>query len=449
MMNSRVLSLVKSLVLGLIVLQSLLLAYFMRPMQDDYFNLASVQASGLSGMLLDTWKFHGGNMVQFLIHGVLILPSTQAFAFWNLALFFILTEVLVFLTVRSILKWTLDSNSNVSQIWIPLLTVAGFEGLFVPGFLGTYGFSLAALAHLWPVMAFTYGLVSLKKFKGSWVVALILGLIAGNSNLGESAFACGAWILIAYAFYKIENFSLRAGIQQNSNFYFLGAGVFTGTICIAIAPGFRNRASDQVGLPNSGGDFVWRFSKSFASFTADAVTHPMVWVLFFLGMAVVNFKAQFITELVEFRVRILAVGSLLIWLALILGSTFAYPAWHQSMGLYVLLLPLAFLIGTLKPLQLKNGKVINLLLLSSLVMSGIFIRAGVLGVSRSLSWDRNLQVNICLLQMKSQPDLIGAEIRYPPFGLGVEDINTWTWMRDKYSSWVLAIPSRSSCLETN
>ena len=82
----------KLLIAGVIVTQSLVLAFFMRPIQDDYFNLQSVQQFGVFGYLKEVWFNHGGNMVQFLIHCIVLLPTTQSFTYWNLALFFILFE---------------------------------------------------------------------------------------------------------------------------------------------------------------------------------------------------------------------------------------------------------------------------------------------------------------------------------------------------------------------
>lgn len=437
--------LIKICVAGFIILESLVLAYFMRPIQDDYFNLESVQQMGIAGYLVDTWNWHGGNMVQFFIHCVVILPTTQSLVYWNLGLFFLVTQVLVFFSVRTILTWLFSSSSPITKFWIPLLSVAGFEGVFVPGFLGAYGFSLATLAHLWPVMAFVVGLIGLKRFHGSWAIAFLLGLVAGNSNLGESAFACGTWLLAFLAFYRLDSFEDRSGIKRNSNFYFLGAGTFLGTIGIAAAPGFWNRASDQVGLPESPMEFVVRFTKSFASFTADALTHPIVWVLLLLGMLVVgrNLTGKLLID--SFRLRLLAVGSFLIWAALILGSTFAYPAWHQSMGMYVLLLPLAFGLGIANRYKLQPQFVTSAFAIAVLVTAAVLLRAGITGVDRSLEWDRNLQENICLLKQDSDAKLLGAEILYPPFNLGVEDVNTWDWMRDKYAGWVKVVPSDVKC----
>lgn len=444
-MNALITRLLKMVVSSLIVMESLLLAFFMRPIQDDYFNLQSVQHMGVLGYLSDTWNSHGGNMVQFLIHCIVILPTTKSFVFWNLGLFFLVTEVLVFFTVKTLLGWLFNTISASIRFWISLLSVVGFEGLFVPGFLGAYGFSLATLAHLWPVLAFVVGLVGLKRFRGSSIVALLLGLIAGNSNLGESAFACGAWLLVLVAFFRVEEFETKSGLKKDLSFYLLGIGSLVGTMGIAAAPGFWNRASDQVGLPHSLSDFVKRFAKSFASFTADGLSHPMFWVLLLLGILVAKTLPKSDLILGGFKFKMLAVGTGLIWTALILGSTFAYPAWHQSMGMYVLLFPFAFCFGVAKKVELSQKTITVALVVAGIVMTAAFLRIGILGINRSLMWDRNLQTNVCLLKKNPDAKLLGAEIQYPPFGLGVDDVNTWDWMRNKYAGWVAAVSSDINC----
>lgn len=444
-MNMKSLSFIKATVAIVIVFQSLLLAYLMRPIQDDYFNLQSVQQMGIFGYLEDTWQSHGGNMVQFLIHCIVILPTTQAFTFWNLGLFFLLTQLLCFWSLRIVLQWLLPNSSRSLLLWIPLLSLAGFEGLFVPGFLGTFGFSLASLAHLWPVMAFIIGLLALKPFLGSWIVAFILGLVTGNSNLGESAFAIGALFFLFIANLRHTSFAHRISIRIDRNYYALSAGTLLGTIGIAAAPGFWLRASDQVGLPGSLPEFLIRFAKSFASFTADALTHPMMWVFFFLGVVYAARVNPDISGNFTLRLRVIAFSGGLIWMALILGSTFAYPSWHQSMGMYLFLFPASFAAGLSMNNQKLKKAAAGLLVVSSLVMLLTFLRIGILGVARSQAWDQNLTQNICALKANPAAELRGAEIRYPPFDLGVEDVNTWKWMRDKYVGWVDAIPHNIDC----
>ena len=171
----------------------------------------------------------------------------------------------------------------------------------------------------------------------------------------------------------------------------------------------------------------------------------MIWVFFFLG---VIYAAQSVPDLsanFTLRLRVVTLGSGLIWLALVLGSTFAYPSWHQSMGMYLLLFPTSFVAGLAIRSQHIQKASAGLLVLSSLVMLLAFIRIGVLGVSRSQAWDQNLTKNVCALKTDSAAALKGAEIRYWPFGLGVEDVNTWKWMRDKYVGWVDAIPNNIEC----
>jgi hypothetical protein len=436
---------IQVLVVGMIVLQSLILAFYMRPMQDDYLNLQSVQQMGLWGYLADTWQSHGGNMVQFFIHCLVILPTTQTFVFWNFAAFFLVNQLLVLYAVRTSLRWLFPNKPRKILFWIPLLSVAGFEGLFVPGFIGTFGFSLATLAHLWPVMAVVIGLLGLKKFRGSWLIALALGFIAGNSNLGESAFAVGTILLIWIAAKKLSDFESRADVRVDSNFYTFMFGALTGTIGIAAAPGFWVRASDQIGLPNSPLDFGFRFIKSFASFSADALSHPMIWVLFMLGMLFATKDQLALSQHFRFRLRILCLGSILIWLSLIFGATFAYPSWHQSMGMYVLLFPCMFGLGILTKWKFLIKNLSTLMILASLVMAAIFLRIGALGIERGKTWDRNLITNACSLKADPEAALLGAEIRYPPFGLGVEDVNTWEWMRDKYAGWIQQMPDQFNC----
>ncbi len=436
---------VKGTVVSAILIQSLVLAYYMRPIQDDYFNLQSVQQMGVLPYLQDTWVSHGGNMIQFLIHCIVILPSTQSFTFWNLGLFFLLTQLLCFWSLRIILKWLMPTPSKSLLFWIPLLSLAGFEGLFVPGFLGTFGFSLATLAHLWPVMAFIIGLLGLRVFRGSWILALLLGLVAGNSNLGESAFAIGALFFLFVANLRFTDFVKRIGLEINKNYLFLAIGTLLGSIGIVIAPGFWLRASDQVGLPSSLPEFFFRLAESFASFTADALTHPMIWVFFFLGITYAARKTSDLSSSFILRFRVIATGSGLIWLALVLGSTFAYPSWHQSMGMYILLFPTSFAAGLTVRSQHLRKAAASLLVFSSLIMVLAFIRIGVLGVSRSQDWDQNLTKNFCALQSNPAAPLQGAEIRYPPFDLGVEDVNTWKWMRDKYAGWVQTTPNSIEC----
>ncbi len=435
-------------VLVFFIAQSLLMAFLMRPMQDDYFNLANVQNDGIFAHLGTIWNSHGGNMVQFFTHSIVILPSTNSFNFWSFGLFFLFSELLVYFTIRQLLRWVFPQmgHPNWMFFFIPVLCIIGFEGLFVPGFLGAFGFSLVTLAHIWPVLALIFGLLALRKFTGSWLLSFLLGLIAGNSNLAESVFACTLLILLLFTHLFFNGVVDRFGVAINSNFYFLATGTFLGTIGIAAAPGLWNRASNQVGLPDSISDFFSRFVFSFASFSADGLTHPMVWVLFISGILLS--KAGVIPDLdlvSKFRVRLLIFATMVMWLSLVFGATFAYPAWHQSFGLLTLLMPASFCLGATLGEFFGQRNLGYALVLTSLLMSFVSIRGVVLGVTRSIAWDKNLASNVCLIESGQRVNLLGAEIRYPPFQLGVEDVNSWEWMRTKYIEWVIDIPSDKSC----
>jgi hypothetical protein len=172
----------------------------------------------------------------------------------------------------------------------------------------------------------------------------------------------------------------------------------------------------------------------------------MLWVLFLLGIILAKKIPLALTENFRFRLSIICLGSILIWLSLIFGSTFAYPSWHQSMGMYILLFPCVFGIGVITKwdFALINAK--TLVILASVVMVAVFLRIGALGVERGNTWDRNLVANACTLKVDPNAPLLGAEIRYPPFGLGVEDVNTWKWMRDKYAGWIEQMPDEFSCV---
>ena len=113
--------------------------------------------------------------------------------------------------------------------------------------------------------------------------------------------------------------------------------------------------------------------------------------------------------------------------------------------MYILLFPASFALGaiTKNALMLRFG--VGLLVISTVVMTVAFLRIGVLGVVRAEAWDRNLVINACALKLDQNAPLLGAEIRYPPFGLGVEDVNTWEWMRDKYAGWIQQMPDQFNC----
>ena len=130
---------------------------------------------------------------------------------------------------------------------------------------------------------------------------------------------------------------------------------------------------------------------------------------------------------------------------LILGSTFGYAAWHQSSGLILLLTPASFCLPILfnntqkflKHLRSTNNPFA--LTVVALTLAILLIRGLVVQENRSSQWDSSLMQNYCFTIESKEPPLLGAEIRYWPIGLGIEDVNRWDWMAQEYKSWLRTI----------
>ena len=424
-----------------LVIFSLTIALRIRPIQDDYFNIESVQKMGVWGYLVDTWNSHGGNMAQFAIHSLLVTFSTDRPFFYNFSLFILLTEVLVAYCSFLLIKFIeIPVNRINFKFWIPFISVIGFEGVFVPGFLGAYGFSLASLAHLWPILALILGIALLTTHSNFRLLVIPLGFIAGNSNISESLFCC---LVMTFAIYNIkERRVLQSSFRIKGNawtFLFYSA-MLIGTCMIPAAPGFWNRAADQVGLPNSFGNFLFRLAKSLTSFTADVLTHPAVYLAFLVGLMVAHSSAQGLSRESKNRILSLCIFALIFLLLLIIGSTIAYPAWHQSSGLYMIVIPAVFHLGVLvgdgRELSSYLPRLKFLTFFLIFLLGAMYVRVGVASWQRSSHWDSAFKENVCSIATSTSAPLLGAEIIYPPFKLGVEDVNTWPWMANKYRLWV-------------
>jgi hypothetical protein len=128
-----------------------------------------------------------------------------------------------------------------------------------------------------------------------------------------------------------------------------------------------------------------------------------------------------------------------------LGSTFGYAAWHQSSGLIFLLAPVAFCIpilsGRIQNILKKSGLAYKNIAMMALVflLLGLMARGVVVQEQRSSAWDTNLTKNFCPVIQSTSSPLLGAEIKYWPIGLGIEDVNRWAWMEEDYRSWLTSI----------
>jgi hypothetical protein len=425
------------------VVISVLVALQMRPIQDDYLSFGSIESVGILGYLKTIWAFHGGNMVQFTIHSIMSIPSTTEPFFLNLAAYFLLTQLMVAAASRLLFAWVFEDRHLKSNVafWLPFLVVFGFEGFFVPGFVGAYGFTLASLAHLWPILCLIFALRLLMSESAFRFLVIPLGLVAGNSNLVESAFSCLVITFVILGIIKYPSKAKSLGFRKSVWLYVFCLVTYISSLTIAIAPGFKNRSSGAIGLPENLHDFILRFGKSFAIFSADVLTHPFVYLSIFCGFWIARTCSLICDGLLLTKLKILSFFSICFWLLLILGSSMAYPAWHQSMGLYVFVIPTALTFGIFLSLKFPSVSISYsfkfVMVLNLVIAIALFARVVDTSITRKSYWDRAFAINVCLLHQDPAAKLEGAEIIYPPFNLGVEDVNTWEWIRNDYSKWVL------------
>jgi hypothetical protein len=73
----------------------------------------------------------------------------------------------------------------------------------------------------------------------------------------------------------------------------------------------------------------------------------------------------------------------------------------------------------------------------------ISARAGISFKERAVNWDDAFRINYCLIKENPNSKLVGAEMLYPGFNLGIEDVSSWEWMRNGYSNWVLNVKFKS------
>ena len=131
---------------------------------------------------------------------------------------------------------------------------------------------------------------------------------------------------------------------------------------------------------------------------------------------------------------------LILFGSLTIGSTFAYVSWHQSSGLYQIFIPFSFLLGFYSKsffnLDLSESmtRIILFTVTTSLLL--LSLRAGLAFEKRGTDWDNAFKINVCKIKKDPKSKLIGAEMLYPGFNLGIEDVSSWEWMRSGYSQWV-------------
>ena len=425
-----------SLTLGLTTIFSLLSQFLsFRPIQDDYFILAAVSQQKLITMVQSVWQLQGGNVFPYAINGLLLESTKGSVDFLASRFFLILTLVLVILVSFVFIKW-LGVQTRYFAIAYSFISLLAFEGIFSPLQVAAYSWHQTSITHLWPIAltVLAWGFVGSGKFAN--VGLLFCGLAVGNTNSAEALWAIIATFLYMKTFLQDDEVASR--VKRINLRFFLSACIL-GFILTVSAPGFWNRANNAVGMPHSIADFGFRLAKSASAFGFDVLTHPYLWLAFLIGFIC---KSEIglvsVTGLLEKR-RFLTQSSFLLFLLLVLGTTLGYPAWHQALGLYVILLPTMFLVGVcskLKFLKYLYRYQMLFFYICLIICLCLSLRSSILVINRAHHWDSAYRSNICSIYHGNTKGLKGAELVYPIFNKGIEDIQTWSWMKDSYVQWV-------------
>ena len=411
-----------------------------RPTQDDYAILGQVAEYGIWGMLLDSWKNHGGNLFPMFINALSLMPSQKGFEFYGLTILAITTLVLLLFAFQSIFIVFFPSLTFEMGKWKVLgssaFFILGFESLFTPQLAEILSFSSAVLVHLWPICFFLIGIrIAKKQSLGLSIFLFFLGILMGNGNISESIFISTTLIILIFhtsVGYKFLDW--KSQLQVRSLLSLL-IGSAIGLALIISAPGFWVRATDQTvnGIPDSFISITERFFKSLVIFSADFLSHPIFYLCILLGIIFLRQAKYKLALRSSFRIILIMQG--LLFSVLVSGATFAYPAWHQSIGLYLF----APFIGlTLSGFIDRKRKAIwdVATFLVFLLVIGINARGVELLSNRGIHWDLNRHANYCAALSSPTGEFLGAEIRYQPFALGIEDLSRWDWMADSFRDWV-------------
>jgi len=414
-------------------------------LQDDYIVLGHLSNQNWIDWVRAVWQAQGGNVWPYGLHAFLLSSSASSVNTTVIAIWTVFVIAAVTFSNYCILKWALGIDFNLigkfKVLTIFSISYLGFEGLFTPGLIAAYSYHLASFSHLWPITISIIAFYLISKGSKNLLLALILGLFIGNSNIAES-FAVLVTLISIFLLRNKKIYAVTELFRNSSRFYYsLLSGVIIGFTAILLAPGFWNRAENSVGLPSSGDEFVRRFIKSFSSFLADLLTHPMVWLAFLIGVLISGAKKTGNEKItLTNQIKLMLFFGFILFASLTIGSTFAYVSWHQSTGLVQVFIPLTFILGFYSQsiFSFNFSRVNKVFLLTFIIISltAISLRAGILMDKRASDWDNAFEVNYCLIKKDIRAKLVGADMLYPGFNLGIEDVSKWEWMRNGYATWV-------------
>jgi hypothetical protein len=425
-------------------------ASLVRPVADDYTLLRIYTQEGFVPFVSYIWNNFGGNVTPAIIRALYLSVSLDSSNWYGFMAFSISTSLLVVMSYLVLITWL--TNRGIRQITlndllISLLASLAFEGFFTPGLSSAYLFGAAAGVHLWPICIF---LISLKLietssrseskiyFVGSLGGFIFLGFLVGNSGLAESSAIFIALITLAVGLQLSTKSNIFSRFRLAINSHLLGVAI--GLATILLAPGFVNRNSRLGKIDEGALSLITGFRSALVSFSGEVLSHP-IWLF---GILVIPFFA-YLNKVDKSKSRLVLIFFAINFVMLVLGSTFGYAAWHQSSGLIFLLTPASFCLPILfnhtqkflKGLRLTNNPFT--LTVVALALAVLLFRGLIVQENRSSQWDSSLVQNYCLAIESEGFPFLGAEIRYWPIGLGIEDVNRWDWMAQEYKSWLRTI----------
>jgi hypothetical protein len=419
-----------------------------RPSQDDYGYLNSLQDSSIFSVVESFWNLWGGNLSTILIASVFIKLALISEIWIAYALFGLFSSCLIGWASLAVLSMMRPSMPDHQRLFSALVVaLAGVSSLAFPAHLASLAFVTASIAHLWPICIFLILFWRLQKKSRNVLYLFGFGFLVSNLNIAEGV-SIAIVTLIAITFHT-TNLGRSSGLSfpRTQNLLPLFLGEIAGILTIVLAPGFSRRVEVLDSGYGTDTDFLQSFWNAFVAFSGVIFTSPMflalclyfTWALFSRRIKLKIIRKTF-SEM--FFIFIFLVS---LYAMLIVGSTFAYASWHQSLGLIFLisLASLLFIERIREMVEPISQKYIFVFLIPLLV--SLFVYDLVMGISRASNWDLALKQNFCSVKINQLDNLAGAELLNPITGLGFEDIESWDWMRQDYIFWLKNSEEKFTC----
>jgi hypothetical protein len=429
-------------ILLVFVIAQLVLISYSRPVQDDYGYLAGLSKDGLLNQINYFWENWGGNITLVVITSLFIkiaLLTSISVAYISLGVISTLLLCLAFYSGFSLFCTKMRQRDRIfSSIF---LSQAGYASLAFPAHIASLSFTTAIIAHLWPICIFLIVLWILSVRNVSFILLFFVGFLTSNTNIAEGAamFLFSLGVLLARKSFLTSALTPRIAP--------LVIGQFFGLLLIVLAPGFSARA-DVVGTQSKVGlQGLKSFLAALIDFTGSIVATPaFICLIILLALNYLKILRCFSEFLLTLKKSIvLSFLMVLVYIMVIGGATFAYAAWHQSLGLiflstlniYIIFFNIYYVNDFSFPKIVRNSFVFFLV--------AIFCFDAYSGITRGRQWDSALEANLCSVENSQGAELLGAELLNPITRLGIEDVKSWEWIRTDYISWLMTLDTSPSC----